>query len=179
MSSQDRAARLREWARLPFAVLQSIQKDLNRAIKARKDAPMSDTDVASAIKDPTLIHSIGKEIIRRGKRHRLQQFKVYCSKAHCPRCPHGPYWFLLRYQRSQNRIVARVHAGPALPRELIAQMEGDLKPATPYAVNLDPKKDRAWFERKVAELKTELEKLPVDRQEQLKRELESEGDREQ
>jgi hypothetical protein len=35
-----------------------------------------------------------------------------------------------------------------------------------------PKKDRAWFERKVAELKTELEKLPADRQEQLKRELE-------
>jgi hypothetical protein len=37
-----------------------------------------------------------------------------------------------------------------------------------------PKKDRAWFERKVAELKAELEKLPADRQEQLKRELEKE-----
>jgi hypothetical protein len=37
-----------------------------------------------------------------------------------------------------------------------------------------PKKDRAWFELKVAELKTELEKLPADRQEQLKRELEEE-----
>ena len=32
-------------------------------------------------------------------------------------------------------------------------------------------KDRAWFERRVAELKAELDKLPVDRQEQLKREL--------
>ena len=38
------------------------------------------------------------------------------------------------------------------------------KPATP--------KDRAWFERKVAELKAELEKLPADRLQQLKRELE-------
>lgn len=41
-----------------------------------------------------------------------------------------------------------------------------------------PTKDRAWFERKVAELKAELkaelEKLPAERQEQLKRELESE-----
>ena len=36
----------------------------------------------------------------------------------------------------------------------------------------EPKKDRAWFERKVAELKAELEKLPADRQEQLRRELE-------
>ena len=35
-----------------------------------------------------------------------------------------------------------------------------------------PKKDRAWFERKVSELKTELEKLPAYRQEQLKREWE-------
>lgn len=34
-----------------------------------------------------------------------------------------------------------------------------------------PKKDRAWFEQKVAELKAELEKLPADRQEQFKREL--------
>jgi hypothetical protein len=30
----------------------------------------------------------------------------------------------------------------------------------------------AWFERKVAELKAELEKLPADRQEQLMRVLE-------
>jgi hypothetical protein len=37
-----------------------------------------------------------------------------------------------------------------------------------------PKKDRAWFERSVAELKAELEKLPADRQEQFKRELEKE-----
>jgi hypothetical protein len=37
-----------------------------------------------------------------------------------------------------------------------------------------PKKDQAWFERKVAELKAELEKLPADRQEQLRRELERE-----
>jgi len=37
-----------------------------------------------------------------------------------------------------------------------------------------PKKDRAWFERRVAELKTELKKLPVDRQDQLRRELETE-----
>ena len=34
-----------------------------------------------------------------------------------------------------------------------------------------PKKDRAWFEQKVAELKAGLGKLPADRQEQLKREL--------
>ena len=35
-----------------------------------------------------------------------------------------------------------------------------------------PKRGAAWFRRKVAELKTELEKLPADRQELLKRELE-------
>lgn len=34
-----------------------------------------------------------------------------------------------------------------------------------------PKKGRAWFERKVAELKTDLDKLSEDRQEQLNREL--------
>ncbi len=41
------------------------------------------------------------------------------------------------------------------------------------------KKDRTWFERKVAELKAELEKLPADRQEQLRRELEDEVQRKQ
>jgi hypothetical protein len=39
-------------------------------------------------------------------------------------------------------------------------------------------KDRAWFERKVAELKAELEKLPADRQAELRRELENEPERE-
>jgi hypothetical protein len=37
-----------------------------------------------------------------------------------------------------------------------------------------PKKDREWFERQVAELKAELEKLPADRQEQFRRELDEE-----
>ena len=37
-----------------------------------------------------------------------------------------------------------------------------------------PKQDWAWFERKVAELKAQLEKLPADRQEELKRKLEQE-----
>jgi hypothetical protein len=35
-----------------------------------------------------------------------------------------------------------------------------------------PKRDQAWFERKVAELKAALEKLPARRREQLERELE-------
>jgi len=34
-----------------------------------------------------------------------------------------------------------------------------------------PRPDKAWFERKVAELKAEAEKLPADRREQLMREL--------
>ena len=36
----------------------------------------------------------------------------------------------------------------------------------------DVKKDRTWFERKVAELKAELEKLPAHRQDQAAKELE-------
>jgi len=34
-----------------------------------------------------------------------------------------------------------------------------------------PKKDGAWFRRKVAELKAEVDKLPADRQVQLERDL--------
>jgi hypothetical protein len=37
-----------------------------------------------------------------------------------------------------------------------------------------PRKDLAWFERKVAELRAMLAKLPADRREQLRRELEDE-----
>ena len=37
-----------------------------------------------------------------------------------------------------------------------------------------PKQDWAVFEREVAELKAALEKLPADRQEELKRKLEQE-----
>jgi hypothetical protein len=50
-----------------------------------------------------------------------------------------------------------------------------MKKRTGSAKKAGPKKDRVWFARKVAELKAELEKLPADRQEQLKRELENES----
>ena len=51
-----------------------------------------------------------------------------------------------------------------------------MKKRTGKAKKTGLEKDRAWFERKVAELKTELQKLPADRQEQLKRELETENE---
>jgi hypothetical protein len=35
----------------------------------------------------------------------------------------------------------------------------------------EPDRDWTWFERTVAELKAELEKLPADRQEELMRQL--------
>jgi hypothetical protein len=54
-----------------------------------------------------------------------------------------------------------------------------MKKRTGKAKKAGPKKGRAWFERKVAELRAELEKLPADRQEQLRRELEDRGEREQ
>ncbi len=38
----------------------------------------------------------------------------------------------------------------------------------------DRKKERAWIDKKLAELKTETAKLPEERQEQLKRELDEE-----
>lgn len=42
-----------------------------------------------------------------------------------------------------------------------------MKQRTGKTPKSEPKKDRARFERKVSELKTELEKLPADRLEQL------------
>ncbi len=52
-----------------------------------------------------------------------------------------------------------------------------MRQRTHKANNTGPAANQQWFKRKVAELKAELEKLPVDRQEQLKRELEAEPDR--
>ncbi len=52
-----------------------------------------------------------------------------------------------------------------------------MRQRTHKANNTAPAANQEWFQRKVAELKAELEKLPVDRQEQLKRELEGEADR--
>ena len=39
-----------------------------------------------------------------------------------------------------------------------------------------PAKDQAWFERKATGLKAELDNLPADRQEQLRRELDESQD---
>lgn len=47
------------------------------------------------------------------------------------------------------------------------------------AKRAERRKDREWIEQKLAELKAEVAKLPVDRQEQLQRELEAESEKEQ
>lgn len=51
-----------------------------------------------------------------------------------------------------------------------------MKKRTGNAKKTGSKKDREWFERKVADLRAEVKKLPADRQEQLRRELEREGE---
>jgi hypothetical protein len=45
------------------------------------------------------------------------------------------------------------------------------KPARTVTKTAAPKKDRAWFETKVAELKTEAERLPSARQKALRKKL--------
>ena len=53
---------------------------------------------------------------------------------------------------------------------------GLMKKRTGKAKKARSKQGGEWFKRKVAALKTELQKLPADRQEQLRRELdEGEG----
>lgn len=47
-----------------------------------------------------------------------------------------------------------------------------MKKRTGKSKKAAPKKDRTWFEQKVAELKSELEKLPADRQQRLLKNLE-------
>ena len=49
-----------------------------------------------------------------------------------------------------------------------------MKKRTGKAKRAAAKKDQAWFERQVAELKAELEKLPADRQAQFRQEFEQE-----
>jgi hypothetical protein len=54
----------------------------------------------------------------------------------------------------------------------VANEEADRQPK-----KASPKKDEAWFRRKVAELKAELEKLPPERQEEFRRELQKDTER--
>lgn len=51
-----------------------------------------------------------------------------------------------------------------------------MKKRTNKAQTTAPKRNPAWFEEKVAELKAELEKLPADRQRQLVNYLEPKKD---
>lgn len=56
-------------------------------------------------------------------------------------------------------------------------MRDGMKKRTGNAKKTAAKKDDAWFRRKVAELKAELQKLPADRQEQFRRELERDSEK--
>jgi len=80
---------------------------------------------------------------------------------------------------SQSNEVWLTPAGEAIAEAISPKIES-AKTANASEVRQDktaaPKKDRAWFEREVAVLKAEMEKLPADRQEQLKRELEKESE---
>jgi len=58
-------------------------------------------------------------------------------------------------------------------------MAGREQTNRPRQPKMPVRRDRAWFERNVAEQKAELDKLPADRRERLRRGLETGRDREQ
>ena len=57
-------------------------------------------------------------------------------------------------------------------------MAGRKQTNRPRQPKMPVRRDPAWFERNVAELKAELDKLPVDRQKALRRKLDTEEKRE-
>jgi len=65
-----------------------------------------------------------------GRWHQIQT--IYCSLAHCPNCPHGPFRFAYYRNKRKKKTRVRFVGIPALPEQLLISMSSDVSWGTPY-----------------------------------------------
>lgn len=127
MSPQRRASWRERLSKLSRLELIEIETQIAKLLKeGRFDA---DVEIASKHCDPNRVHRTIKDQGRR----KLQE--IYCAEEPCPKCPHGPFWFVFRSSRLHGTRI-RFQSAPALPPDLIEKMENDIRPPI------------AWFEIK-------------------------------
>lgn len=119
MSPQKRASWKKRFSKLARVQLMELQGEIENLLE---DGDFdTEFEVASKHYDPRMVHRTFKD----QGRHKLQE--IYCCEARCSHCPHGPFWFVYRSSRQQG-IKVRFQGTPALPPELIDEMNDETRP---------------------------------------------------
>ena len=134
LSPQKRAAILGRFRHMPLAAIKELYGELERIIDEKEAAGPDEMDSVWQHRDPTLIHKVydDRGDKKKGKWRQLQT--IYCSAKRCPKCPHGPYWFAYRRNKTHKTITVRFKSIPMFPPELIENLRKKLPP--PSEVNV-------------------------------------------
>jgi hypothetical protein len=108
--------------------------ELQEVISLAKQAlPQTDPEanIAREHCDPAMVCKVYRhEELKRGASRLLQT--IYCCSSRCDKCPHGPYFYILRKRKKDGLIRVRYEGKPAFHPDLIERMMADVRP--PIAV---------------------------------------------
>ena len=127
MSPQKKASWKQRLSSLPRVQLAEIERIIANLIE--DGAFDQELEIASRHCDPRMVH---RTITDQGRR-KLQE--VNCSETRCPKCPHGPFWFVFRSAGLSGTKI-RFQSVPALPPWVIDAMGDDVR--TPIAYEIRP-----------------------------------------
>jgi hypothetical protein len=129
---------------MPIQRLKKIVVDAQSVIRELESAPVRrDIDIAVEHKGTIeLIHAVIRTRGDSANGQWDQLENIYCCSDHCPRCPHGPFWFRYCRNKRKNTVAIKFVAFPALPEGTLERMRSTAKIGVPYVLSFNPQENR-------------------------------------
>lgn len=127
-------------SRMPLKHLRDIADHVQSLIQKLEGASIRrEIDIAADHEgNVDLIHSIVRTMGNQRAGRWQQVEKIYCCREHCPRCPHGEFIFRYRRNKRKRSVTVTFVGMPALPNDILEQMQSDVRDPHPYLISIAP-----------------------------------------
>jgi hypothetical protein len=115
--------------------LLELKEAIDKELEERKNRPISEDDIAENFKgeDELIAKLYEREPCPRSKNRFHVSAKIFCSKEKCDKCPHGPFFFEYKYDKSGTLEVA-YEGRPAFDLDFLEKRERELDNLPPPAI---------------------------------------------
>jgi hypothetical protein len=115
--------------------LLELREAIDEELEERKDRPISEDDIANNFKgeDELIAKLYQREPYPQDKRRFSVSAKIFCSKERCNNCPHGPFSFQYKYNKS-GALKVKFIGKPVFDLDILEKRERELENLPPPAI---------------------------------------------
>jgi hypothetical protein len=116
--------------------LLKLKEQIEKEIEERKNRPLSEDDIAENFKgeDELIAKVYQREERSENKSRVLVTAKIFCCKGKCDKCPHGPFSFQYKFNKSGTLVDVAYKGRPVFDLDFLEKRKRELDNLPPPAI---------------------------------------------